>query len=281
VRCSHTYDFALIGWIFLDPLLNYATIRTTELASRSAASQLTESQQFASILSELKLRELDAAKSILENEEPASQESSGCGMDQVSSITELMAMARPGSNQISSAYPAERAYPGVMRRILGRSAAMQPVSTNAGSTNKSAREISEQVSSAAGPSTETQDGFNNNRFVEWMHNNALSRSAHRCAMFVRHALEAAGMSTADRPSTGDAGDYGPYLQRHGAQVVPIDEEYVPKPGDTAVFAKTDEHPNGHIEVFDGEAWVSDFRQRSFSPYRDVESTPPVTMYRLT
>ena len=202
-------------------------------------------------------------------------------MDQLSSFTELMAMARPGSNQIlSSTYPVERAYPGVMQRILGgRSAAVRPLSMNAGSTGESVRDSLEQVS-AADPSTETQSGFNTNRFVEWMHNNALSRSAHRCAMFVRHGLEAAGLSTSDRPSTGDAGDYGPYLLRHGAQVVPVDDGYVPKPGDTAVFAKTDQHPNGHIEVFDGGAWVSDFRQRSFSPYRDVESTPPVTVYRF-
>ena len=256
-------------------------MRTAELASRSGALQLTESQQFARILSELKLRELDAAQSVLANEEQAPEESSTCGMDQLSSITELMAMARPGSNQISSTYTAGQAYPGIMQRILrsGRSAGVHPVTAKEASTDESALETSAQVPSP-GPSTETQGGFNKNRFVEWMHNNALSRSTHQCARYVRHALEAAGVSTSDRPSTGDAGDYGPYLLRHGAQAVNVDKEYVPKPGDTAVFAKTDQHPNGHIEVFDGEAWVSDFRQRSFSPYRDVASTPPVTVYRL-
>lgn len=87
------------------------------------------------------------------------------------------------------------------------------------------------------------------------------------------------MATDDRPIA--AGDYGPFLLRHGARVVENNESYIPQPGDTAVFDKTDAHPYGHIEVFDGQQWVSDFKQRSFSPYRDIESTPPVTIYRIS
>ncbi len=30
---------------------------------------------------------------------------------------------------------------------------------------------------------------------------------------------------------------------------------------------------------DGQRWVSDFMQHSFSPYRDAASTPPLTIYR--
>ena len=93
-------------------------------------------------------------------------------------------------------------------------------------------------------------------------------------------MEAAGFETVDRPTSGDAGDYGPFLLRHGAQVIP-QRSYEPKAGDIAVFDRTDEHPAGHIQVFDGRHWVSDYVQHSFSPYRHQDSTPPVTVYRLS
>jgi hypothetical protein len=108
---------------------------------------------------------------------------------------------------------------------------------------------------------------------------ALSQSSHHCAMFCRLGFEAAGLNTTDRPQSGDAADYGPFLLRHGAQAVSVDS-YVPQVGDVVVFDKTDQHPYGHIETYDGHQWVSDFMQHSFSPYRDASGTPPFTIYRL-
>jgi hypothetical protein len=119
-----------------------------------------------------------------------------------------------------------------------------------------------------------------NQLAAWMDAHALTRSSHHCAMYCRLGLEAAGLSTQDRPCSGDAGDYGPFLLRHGAQVVARDS-YTPQVGDTVVFNKTVQHPYGHIEMYDGQRWVSDFTQHSFSPYRDAASTPPFTIYRLT
>ena len=118
------------------------------------------------------------------------------------------------------------------------------------------------------------------QLAAWMDAHALARSSHHCAMYCRLGMEAAGLSTQDRPRSGDAGDYGPFLLRHGAQVVAKDS-YTPQVGDTVVFDKTAQHPYGHIEMYDGQRWVSDFMQRSFSPYRDAASTPPSTIYRLT
>jgi hypothetical protein len=118
------------------------------------------------------------------------------------------------------------------------------------------------------------------QLAAWMDAHALTRSSHHCAMYCRLGMEAAGLSTQDRPRSGDAGDYGPFLLRHGAQVVAKDL-YTPQVGDTVVFEKTAQHPYGHIEMYDGQRWVSDFMQHSFSPYRDAASTPPFTIYRLT
>jgi hypothetical protein len=118
------------------------------------------------------------------------------------------------------------------------------------------------------------------QLADWMDAHALTRSSHHCAMYCRQGMEAAGLSTQDRPRSGDAADYGPFLLRHGAQVLAADS-YTPQVGDTVVFDRTAQHPSGHIEMYDGQRWVSDFMQHSFSPYRDAASTPPFTIYRLT
>jgi hypothetical protein len=118
------------------------------------------------------------------------------------------------------------------------------------------------------------------RVISWLDSHAHLHSTHHCAAALRQAMQAAGIETEDRPSSGVAGDYGPFLLRHGAQVVETDS-YEPHVGDIAVFDKSGDHPAGHIQVFNGQHWVSDFVQQGFSPYRDQASTPPVTVYRLS
>jgi hypothetical protein len=130
------------------------------------------------------------------------------------------------------------------------------------------------------PSANSTGVLNKSQLSDWMDAHALTRSSHHCAMYCRLGMEAAGLDTGDRPQSGDAGDYGPFLLRHGAQTVPQDS-YVPQVGDVVVFDKTGQHPYGHIEMYDGQHWVSDFKQHSFSPYRDAASTPPFTIYRLS
>jgi hypothetical protein len=130
------------------------------------------------------------------------------------------------------------------------------------------------------PSANSTGVLNKSQLSDWMDAHALSRSSHHCAMYCRLGMEAAGLDTGDRPRSGDAGDYGPFLLRHGAQTVPQDS-YVPQVGDVVVFDKTGQHPCGHIEMYDGQHWISDFKQHSFSPYRDAACTPPFTIYRLS
>jgi hypothetical protein len=143
----------------------------------------------------------------------------------------------------------------------------------------------QQIDSAipgATPSTSPTSGvgaLNKNDLSDWMDAHALTRSSHHCAMYCRMGMEAAGLDTTDRPRSGDAGDYGPFLLRHGAKTISKDS-YDPQVGDVVVFDKTSQHPFGHIEMYDGHRWVSDFLQHSLSPYRDPSSAPPFTIYRL-
>lgn len=98
--------------------------------------------------------------------------------------------------------------------------------------------------------------------------NFAARAAHRssqgrCALYVRRALQAAGYSFTQQPSA--------YMYANGtlasAGFVKLsNSNYVPQVGDVAVFNRSGKNPHGHIQIYDGSQWVSDFRQPKFSPY---------------
>lgn len=93
---------------------------------------------------------------------------------------------------------------------------------------------------------------------------ARGKSIGRCALYVRKALQAAGYKFTPNPSA--------YQYAHGtlagAGFTKISSNnYVPQVGDVVVFNRTSKNPHGHIQIYDGNQWVSDFRQNKFSPYR--------------
>jgi hypothetical protein len=190
-------------------------------------------------------------------------------------FTEILLTEELGSGQGQSELPLD------FGNLGGPSLASSP---GAADLNLPAQIMNNSVTVAdVDPGLTTSDlgaGPNLEKLASWMDAHAQACSSHHCAQFYRLGMEAAGMSTADRPLSGDAADYGPFLLRHGAHVVPL-ESYAPQVGDTVVFDKTAQHPNGHIEMYDGHQWVSDFVQHRLSPYRDAANTPSFTIYRLT
>ena len=117
----------------------------------------------------------------------------------------------------------------------------------------------------------------NDKTVKWLQDNAGDKSNGQCAKYCRQGLEAGGFDSEGRPVA--AGDYGPFLLVRGAGVVP-EKDYEPKNGDMAVFDKTTNHKYGHIQVYDGKQWISDFKQNGFNPYRDKTSAGAHTVYRF-
>lgn len=83
-----------------------------------------------------------------------------------------------------------------------------------------------------------------------------------CAKYVRLALQAGGIDTSDHPVY--AKDYGSYLIKWGFHEVSR-TNYVPQKGDIRVWQN---YPGGsvagHIHLFNGQSWVSDF----FEPNND-------------
>jgi hypothetical protein len=105
----------------------------------------------------------------------------------------------------------------------------------------------------------------------------------RCAEYTRIAIEA-GFGGAPVPHTEQAKDYGPIL---------MDEGFLPLgrlpggflAGDVAVIeALPPRSPSGHMCMFDGDEWISDFRQLQGTDglypgprYRILR--PPYVIYR--
>ena len=115
------------------------------------------------------------------------------------------------------------------------------------------------------------------KVATWMRDNAQAESKGRCANSCRRGLESGGLDSDGHPVS--AGDYGPFLLDKGAGVVPS-ANYTAEVGDIAVFGKTDKHPNGHLQIYDGKNWISDFKQNGFNPYRDKKSAGASTVYRF-
>ncbi len=124
--------------------------------------------------------------------------------------------------------------------------------------------------------------------------NARSCSTKRCAEHVRMALNEGGFDV--RPS-GDAKDYGPELERVGFLITAIYDGmrpfmlspegymtgYKPISGDVTIIQPYPlGNPSGHMTMYDGKCWISDFRQRTMysgDGYRDKK--PAYVIYRYS
>ena len=127
----------------------------------------------------------------------------------------------------------------------------------------------------------------------------------QCAKYVRAALNNAGIPltpppTRDGASAPWARDYGPQLEKVGFTPI-VDEpgtngfgatypspEYMPQKGDVAVMdpARTSRIPAGHIAIYNGDQWVSDYKQNfganGMYPNSDYRmQRPSYKIYRIS
>jgi hypothetical protein len=87
-----------------------------------------------------------------------------------------------------------------------------------------------------------------------------------CTFFVRRAVERAHKKATKRvlrlKRTTYAYDYGESLLHSGFKVV---SDKSLEPGDVAVFQASPTSPYGHVQIFTGTIWVSDYKQSSIFP----------------
>ncbi|HEX5486731.1 CHAP domain-containing protein [Limnobacter sp.] len=113
--------------------------------------------------------------------------------------------------------------------------------------------------------------------VDYLNKHAHKKSMGRCAQFTRLAIEAGGLSLVHQAS---AKDYGSSLTKVGFKAIDAQSNQFQK-GDVAVIQPIAHHPHGHMAMFNGKFWVSDFLQlHGFYPgisYRKLH--PSYTIYR--
>ena len=138
--------------------------------------------------------------------------------------------------------------------------------------------------SAATPAsaTDAPRAIDVDRAVAHLDANAGDETQHRCGRFTREAIEAGGV-TLERHTY--ARDYGSSLEGVGFNRVADQSslgDYAPQRGDVIVFQPPAGRTEGHMQMYNGAQWVSDFRQPGanggFYPgrsYRDV----PFVVYR--
>ncbi|MBP2280123.1 hypothetical protein RCH20_000475 [Psychrobacter sp. PL15] len=95
---------------------------------------------------------------------------------------------------------------------------------------------------------------------------ALSGSSGYCARYVRKALQSAGYEFTPNPSAYQYASRGTLA---GAGFSKISNDMQTQVGDVIVYDRSSKRPHGHIQIFDGTDWVSDFRQNGISPYSGV------------
>ena len=100
----------------------------------------------------------------------------------------------------------------------------------------------------------TGPSFNVDLTVQYLLKHALPKSSHKCAAYVRRGLQAGGINLDDRPRK--AGQYLQYFRKK-PQWTEINPSEVQK-GDVCVTVNS---ADGHIAVWTGNNWVSDFVQR--------------------
>jgi hypothetical protein len=103
------------------------------------------------------------------------------------------------------------------------------------------------------------------------------KSKGKCAKFVRQAIEAGGIRLR-LTITGDAQDYGPSLIAAGFSEKAAGG--APAKGDVAIIPAVPGHLSGHMCMYDGHQWVSDFKQtRGVYPAAEFRKVKPtITFY---
>lgn len=119
--------------------------------------------------------------------------------------------------------------------------------------------------------------------VQYLNQHAEPSSKGYCARYVKKAISAGG-DISDWPSIVSAKDYGSALLARGFQVISGQNDFIA--GDVVIiqgFNKSDfpageikkDHPHGHMAMFNGQQWVSDFKQNNgYYPGGDYRKAKP-------
>ena len=116
-------------------------------------------------------------------------------------------------------------------------------------------------------------------FADEAYRGAFCFSINLCARYVRLAFERAFKKVTnhkfDMQQAPAAKDYAPGLLKAGFKIVDISNDSEIEKGDVIIYQVTKTSPYGHIQVWTGYIWVSDYRQDSKFPDSTYYNLIPV------
>lgn len=149
-----------------------------------------------------------------------------------------------------------------------------------GTTNKTGANVNTGKSSASGDSG-TSGGsaasknadYDLDKICSYAYSQAKEKTSHKCALYVRKALQQGDNKKQIAGGLGDASEWGKTLPKVGWVSVGNSQ---PRKGDIAHIPPNQYSKIGHVCIYTGSQWVSDFKQKSLNPY---PSAVPYTLYR--
>lgn len=120
--------------------------------------------------------------------------------------------------------------------------------------------------------------YSNEKAVAYITSHAGEKSKCCCAGYVMRGLWHGGcpVSLLVLPAYG----YAKTLPQMGFKEVPK-EGYTPQKGDISVLPNNDKHVFGHIAVYNGTQWVSDFKQNSMLCSKTYRAIGKYQIFRAT
>ena len=103
--------------------------------------------------------------------------------------------------------------------------------------------------------------YDTDKATTYLTDHAQSQSQHECARYVRLAIQAGGCPTYIHPAS--AKEYDAFLPKLGFTELST-ADYAPIAGDIIVIKppqNANGHEHGHIAMYNGQKWISDFKQR--------------------
>ena len=120
--------------------------------------------------------------------------------------------------------------------------------------------------------------FDADKAANYLTENGQDKSTHCCAWYTMRALQAGGCPAVILPAQW----YRYFMPLVQFEELTLDG-YVPQKGDVVVFErpvwrswKRISQWWGHIAMYNGEQWISDFKQKEMNPYK---KTVPYRIYR--
>lgn len=206
-----------------------------------------------------------------------SDELSSMSLDSINSKYEAMGQARIKklqSQEANADLSVFRTF-GTFRTNADSVTSSGGTDTKPDSTNASAS-VASQASGSISPTQEAQGSSSggspgSKAAAEFSKKyNLGTRSTGSCAKYVRSYLMASGYPLSGWPIA--AADYINFLPKYGFTPVQGRATQIrPEVGDISITQRFGNHKYGHIAIWNGSNWISDFKQNSVSIYRDVNA----------